>query len=97
MAQSGLLPASRTTDYFLFTTQWRLPSDPLHAIAQVLASDMGRQVQNWLSGPSTETRMQELDRKAQDTLLPPRDPVPSPRLAREIEENEIKPEAGGAF
>jgi hypothetical protein len=38
-----------------------------------------------------------LDRKAQDILLPPRDPVPSPRQAREIEENEIKPEAGGAF
>ena len=97
MAQGGLLPASRSTDYFLFTTQSRLPSDPLHAISQVLASDMGRQLQNWVAGPSAETRMQELDRKAQDILLPPRDPVPSPRTAREIEEREIKPETGGAF
>jgi hypothetical protein len=98
MAQSGLIPASRTTDYFLFTTRYRLPSDPLHAITQALASDMGRQLQNWIYGPSPETRMQELDRKAQDILLPPRDPVPSAREAREIvEENSINPDTGGAF
>lgn len=83
MAQSGMLPASRTTDYFLFATKSRMPSDPLHAIAQVIASDMGRQIQNWISGPSPETRAQELDRKTKEILLPPRDPVPAPRSPQE--------------
>ena len=80
MAQSGMIPASRTNDYFLFATRSRLPSDPLHAITQALASDMGAQIQNWMaSGPSPMTRVQEVDRKAHDTLFSRPDPVPAPR------------------
>jgi hypothetical protein len=97
MSQSGLMPASRTTDYFLFSTKSRMPSDPLHAIAQVLASDMGLQVQNWVSGPSVETRTQELDRKTREVLLPPRDPVPAPRTARTPDEASPYPLEEWAF
>lgn len=79
MAQSGLMPASKTTDYFLFTTKQRMPSDPLHAITQAMASDMGRQIQNWLSGPAVRTKMQEYDQKAHDVFFGPADPVPAPR------------------
>jgi len=79
MAQSGLMPASRTNDYFLFATKWRLPSDPLHAITRAIAGDMGRQVQNWIAGPSPMNRIQQIDRKAHDILFPPPDPLPAPR------------------
>lgn len=79
MAQSGMIPASRTTDYFLFATKTRMPSDPLHAITQAIASDMGTKLQDWVSGPTPMTKMEEVDRSVHDTLLPPRDPVPTPR------------------
>ena len=79
MAQSGMIPASRTSDYFFFATKFRMPSDPLQAIAQALAGDMGAQVQKWIAGPSPETRVQEIDRKVHDTVFPPADPVPAPR------------------
>lgn len=79
MAQSGKIPAPQTTDYFVVSTKSRMPSDPLQAITQALASDMGKQVQNWISGPSVETDMQRIDREMHDTLLPRRDPVPAPR------------------
>lgn len=99
MAQSGIVPASRTTDYFLFATKTRMPSDPLHAIAQAMASDMGRQLQDWVAGPAPMTRMQELDKDLQDTLLPPRDPVPAPRHPHDVEPGgwPYNPEPTGAF
>ena len=79
MAQGGRIPGPQTNDYFLFNTQNRLPSDPIHAICQALASDMGKQIQNWTAGPAVPTRMQQFDQQLHDTLLPPRDPVPAPR------------------
>ena len=79
MAQSGLMPASRTNDYFIFATRSRLPSDPLYAITQAIASDMGRQMQNWIAGPSPMTRIQEIDKRAHDVLFSRPDPVPAPR------------------
>lgn len=99
MSQSGLMPASRTTDYFLVSTKTRMPSDPLHAIIQAIASDMGEQVQNWIYGPSAKTRMQELDKETRDALLPPRDPVPAPRQAHEPREDSstYNPEPQSAF
>jgi hypothetical protein len=81
LAQSGLIPAAQTTDFFLFATRSRMPADPLHTIVQVLASDMGREIQNWMYGTAPATRMQQFDRDARDVLLPPRDPVPAPRDA----------------
>lgn len=99
MAQSGLMPASRTTDYFIFATKTRMPSDPLHAITQAMASDMGIQLQEWVSGPAPMTRMQELDRDLQQKLLPPADPVPAPRQPydREPSGSPYNPEPSGAF
>ncbi|MDR2801369.1 MAG: hypothetical protein LBB52_08955 [Desulfovibrio sp.] len=100
MSQSGLIPASRTNDYFLFATKTRLPSDPMHAIAQAIASDMGKEIQDWISGPSPRSRMQQLDKDAQDLLLPPRDPVPPPRsgAARPADEGtKYTPAPSGAF
>lgn len=79
MSQSAMMPAPRTNDYFLVSTRTRLPSDPLHAIVQVIAGDMGSQVQDWMSGPSVESRLERLDRQTRERLLPQRDPVPSPR------------------
>lgn len=79
MAQSGFIPAARKTDYFLFATQSRLPSDPLHAIVQAIAADTGRQLQDWVSGPAALSRMEELDKSASEALLSPADPVPPPR------------------
>lgn len=86
MAQSGLIPAERVTDYFLFSTKTRTPSDPLHAIVQAMASDMGRLMQDWTSGPATLTDWEKKDRELKEKLLPPRDPVPAPRTAGEGED-----------
>jgi hypothetical protein len=82
LAQSGRIPASRTTDYFVFATRTRLPSDPVHAVVQALAGDMGKIIQTWTAGPAGPgSTMDEMDKKAQDILLAPRDPVPPPRSA----------------
>ena len=87
LAQSGLLPAGRTTDYFLFATKSRMPSDPLHAVIQVIASDMGRVIQTWTAGPpGPGTGVQELDKKTHDLLFPLRDPVPPARTSRSPED-----------
>ena len=89
MAQSGILPASRTNDYFLFATKSRMPSDPIQAIMQVIAGDMGKVVQNWTAGPPGPAQgMQKLDRQAHDVLFPPRDPVPAPRSSRTPEDQQ---------
>lgn len=79
MAQSGLMPASRTTDFFLFASKTRTPSDPMHAVIQALASDMGRQVQSWVAGPSVSSGMHRLDQDIKETVFGPTDPVPGPR------------------
>ncbi|MDR2076694.1 MAG: hypothetical protein LBP61_07175 [Desulfovibrio sp.] len=79
MAQSGLMPASRTTDFFLFATRTRIPSNPLQAIAKVIAMDTGTILQNWISAPPPKTRLEKLDESARDALFPERDPVPPPR------------------
>jgi hypothetical protein len=83
LAQSGMLPAARTTDYFLFAAKTRLPSDPVHAIVQAMAGDMGKAIQNWTAGPAGPgSTMEELDKKSHTLLFPPRDPVPPPRNPR---------------
>ncbi len=83
-AQSGLMPASRTQDYFLFAVKTRLPSDPIQAIARAIAGDTGSVVQDWISAPPPETDMQRLDRKTRDTLFSAPDPVPAPRTAPQV-------------
>lgn len=89
LAQSGMIPASRTTDYFLFATTNRMPSDPIHAITQALAGDMGKVIQTWTAGPAGPgTTMQEIDRKTHEALFPPRDPVPPPRTGRTPEDSQ---------
>jgi hypothetical protein len=79
MSQSGLMPASRTTDFFLFATRTRIPSNPLQAIAKVIAIDTGTVLQDWISAPPPNTRLKELDESARDALFPQRDPVPPAR------------------
>lgn len=79
MAQGGKIPAPQSTDYFVVSTKTRMPGDPLQKLTQVLASDMGKQVQTWIAGPSFETEWQKTDRQMHDALLSPRDSVPSPR------------------
>lgn len=98
MAQSGMIPASRTNDYFIFAIKSRMPSDPLHAITQAIASDMGRQVQNWIAGPAPVTRLQEIDRTVHDTVFAPSDPVPAPRnTPAETPDGPYTPRPEGAF
>ena len=94
MAQSGVIPASRTHDYFIFATKSRMPSDPLHAIVQAIASDTGRQVQNWIAGPVTLTKVQEIDQKVHGVVFPPPDPVPAPRRQQETMLDETAPRQG---
>ena len=79
-AQSGLMPAARTTDYFLFAVKTRLPSDPIQAIARAIAADTGTVIQDWISAPPPEGRLQKLDRQTKDALFSPPDPVPGPRV-----------------
>ncbi|MDL2316481.1 hypothetical protein LJC59_05305 [Desulfovibrio sp. OttesenSCG-928-A18] len=79
MAQAGMIPAERTTDYFLFTTKTRTPSDPLHAIVQAMAADMGLEMQTWTSGPRELDEDEKKDRERHQYLFGPRDPVPAPR------------------
>ncbi len=79
MAQSGIIPVSRLNDYVLFAVKTRLPSDPMHAIAKALASDMGIVIQNWIASPAPGTRAQQMDKNVRDTLFSPRDTIPTPR------------------
>ncbi len=89
MVQSGSVPGPQTTDYFIFATTTRMPSDPIHAIAQAIAGDMGKQIQLWTAGPTAPlTRPQEWDKGAHDTLFSPQDPVPGPRTAHDAEPDE---------
>ncbi|MDR2162188.1 MAG: hypothetical protein LBO77_08650 [Desulfovibrio sp.] len=83
MAQGGLMPASRTTDFILFATRTRMPANPLQAIAKVLAIDTGTLLQNWISSPPPQDRLRQLDETARDGLFRERDPVPPPRLPEE--------------
>ncbi|WP_156908033.1 hypothetical protein [Desulfovibrio cuneatus] len=82
LAQSGSMPASKTNDFILFATKTRLPSDPIYAITQVLAGDMGKIIQTWMAGPAPQTGIQKVDQRVKDTLFPQRDPVPQPRPAQ---------------
>lgn len=92
LSQSGIIPAPRTNDYFAFATQTRQPSDPIHAITQAIAGDMGKVIQTWTAGPpGPGTAMQQLDRDAHDALFPPRDPVPPPRSNRTPEDQPGQP------
>lgn len=79
MAQSGLMPASRTTDFFFFATRTRVPSNPLQAIAKVIAIDTGTLLQNWISGSPPQTSLERLDESVRDTLFPERNPLPASR------------------
>jgi PBP1b-binding outer membrane lipoprotein LpoB len=79
MAQAGLMPSSRTSDYFLFATKTRVPSNPLQAIAKVIAIDTGKLMQTWIAGATPKTRLQEIDTGIKETIYAPRDPVPAPR------------------
>lgn len=79
MGQAGLMPASRTNDYFLFVTKTRVPANPLQAIAKVIAIDTGKLVQDWIAGSTPRTRLEEIDTGIKDTIYPQRDPVPAPR------------------
>ena len=99
MAQSGMIPASRTNDYFIFTTKSRLPSDPLHTITQAIASDMGVQIQNWMAGLLPALRgVQAVDRMVHDTLFSKPDPVPAPRRSGEGQsEGPYQPQPQSAF
>ena len=91
MAQSGLMPASRTTDFFLFATKTRIPSNPLQAIAKVIAIDTGTVLRNWISAPSPQTRLEKLDESARDALFPERDPVPAPRRPEASPQGQERP------
>lgn len=82
-AQSGLMPAGRTRDYFLFTVKTRLPSDPLQAIAKSIAIDTGKRVQNWQSGAPEQDNLEKLDQKAKNTLFPDHNQTPPPRTQPE--------------
>ena len=79
MAQSGMIPAAKSKDFILFTVKTRVPSDPVHAITKVLAADMGKVIQNWISAPPPATRLEELDNKVKNTIFPEKDPMPAPR------------------
>ncbi len=80
IAQSGLMPASQTNDYFLFATRTRLPSDPMHAITKAIAIDTGKVIQNWIAGsPPPAEGMRKIDERVRDVMYGDKDPVPAPR------------------
>jgi hypothetical protein len=93
MAQSGLMPASRTTDFFLFATRTRIPSNPLQAIAKVIAIDTGTVLQDWIAAPPPKTRLQELDESAREAIFHQRDPVPPPRRPETSPQEQAAPPA----
>ncbi len=45
--QGGLMPGPEMRDFIIFTTKTRLPGDPVHAISQALAVDMGKLIIQW--------------------------------------------------
>lgn len=49
MAQGGVMPRSTVSDYLLFATKSRMPTDPAAAVLAALGQSMGIQVRNWVS------------------------------------------------
>ena len=48
MGQSALMPARTVSDYLLFATETRAPSDPMYALAKTMAEDMGAILARWV-------------------------------------------------
>ncbi len=78
MAQAGLMPASTTTDYFVFQTKMRLPGDPIHAISKAMALDCGEVVKRWTTGTSAKPSegLRKIDEDVRDALFKERDQLP---------------------
>lgn len=83
MAQSGIMPASKTNDYLLFATKSRLPSDPLYAITRAIAVDMGKQMQDWIAPLPPSNKPRSYDERINDAIFKERDPQPTPRTPRD--------------
>jgi len=47
MGQSALMPARTVNDYIIFATETRAPSDPMYALAKIMAEDMGGILARW--------------------------------------------------
>lgn len=89
MAQSALMPSSSKKDYIFFAVKDRLPTDPLHACTKGIAIDMGKTLQNWLSGPPPAmSDTDKMDQDVRDTLFPERNKVPAPRTGASEEQDQ---------
>lgn len=89
MAQGGLMPASTTTDYFLFQTKMRLPGDPIYAISKAMALDCGEVVKRWTTGtsPKPSEGFKKADEDVRDFLFKERDQLPATEL-KPVKQNE---------
>lgn len=54
MAQGGTMPRSRVSDYLIFATKSRMPTDPAAAVIAALAADMGLKIRNWATDQPPE-------------------------------------------
>lgn len=71
MGQSALMPARTVNDYLIFATQTRQPSDPMFALAQTIADDMGKILATWTpTGDSTQFSDGFTGGEAGDDLAP---------------------------
>lgn len=53
MSQGGLMPASSISDYLLFATKSRMPTDPAAAIITAIGRDMARKLRTWAKGDAS--------------------------------------------
>ena len=58
--QSGMMTNDLTRDYIFFTTQTRLPADPIYAITMALAQDMAEPVIQWQQIPEDQPQGEPL-------------------------------------
>lgn len=63
MGQAAAIPRPESNDYIIFSTRNKMPGDPIYALTQVIASDMGNLMRNW---SQQDAIREEQARKAQE-------------------------------
>ena len=79
MAHGGAMPAAMMNDYVVFATKTRLPADPMYAITQALAQDMGAALRKWLPGQAEpeDSPLQRMDKSLERKIRgEPSTPMP---------------------
>ncbi|MDL2307292.1 hypothetical protein LJC48_04615 [Desulfovibrio sp. OttesenSCG-928-C06] len=65
MAQAATIPRPASNDYILFSTRNRMPADPIYALTQAIAGDMGTIMRDWSQRERIEDEKRQRDEEEQ--------------------------------